>query len=91
MSRFRVGSERENSLEADMVESQEPKIRKRKARKQEEPWRKDECLELAMAVETFSCIWNHTLAEYKDRETRDLAWESIAADLGRSKDDCKNK
>lgn len=65
--------------------------KKKRNRKQIEPWSKENIVALVTAVEQKECVWNHLISEFRDRNKRELAWQTIAKEVRRLVDDCKHK
>lgn len=49
------------------------------------------CLKLAAAVEEQECLWNVLCETYKDRNLREIAWESVSKTIHFSKENTKEK
>lgn len=64
---------------------------RRRNRKQEQSWLKQQCLDLVRAVEPMRCLWDNTQKHYRDRLERLSSWQTIAQRIGRTENDCKNK
>lgn len=65
---------------------------RKNSRKQSSTWSKDETKQLIEAVETFECLWNFDVKDYKNKHNRDAAWLKVASSIvGRDKTDCTAK